>query len=133
MAAQSYPIKTSTRFEKNKSNKYFYMENITLRYLINKEILDKIMNNILVDFCGASVIGYDRIHDKYFCKISKNNKCELHMEIKIYDEDEISQISLIPLIGNKNTIQNFILNLNEAIELYKTSNFIKSCLEQSAL
>ena len=132
MAAQLYPIKTSTMFEKKESDKYFYMENITLKYQIKKEKLDKIISNILVDFCGASVIGYDKIHDKYFCKICKNNNCELHIEIKLYEvQNEISQISLIPYIGNKNNIKSFIFNLDEALDLYKSSKFIKSCLEQS--
>lgn len=132
MATQLYPIKTSTRFEKNKSNKYFYMENITLRYFINKEKLDLIMCNILIDFCGASVIGYDRSYDKYFCKICKNNNCELHIEIKLYnEEDNITQISVIPIIGNKYNIKKIVSELDEALDLYKSSTFIKSCLEEN--
>lgn len=132
MNTQLYPIKTSTLFEKNESNKYFYMENITLRYFINKEKLDLIMCNILIDFCGASVIGYDRTYDKYFCKIYKNNNCELYMEIKLYnEEDNTTQITVIPLIGNKINIKKIVSEIDEALDLYKSSKFIKSCLEQS--
>jgi hypothetical protein len=127
MVTQLYPIQISTWFE-NKSNKYFYMENITLRYSINKEKLDLIMCNILIDFCGASVIGYDIKYDKYFCKIYKNNNCELHIEIKLYNEEDTStQISLIPLIGNKINIKKIVSELDQGC---KSSAFIKSCFEQ---
>jgi hypothetical protein len=134
MATLISPITNTLWYENNKMDKYFSMENITLRYFINKEKLNLIMKNILVDFCGASVIGYDRTYDKYFCKICKNNKCELYVEIKIYyEEDDISQISVIPIIGNKYNIKKIVLDFDEALKLYKSSSFIKSCLEEQFL
>jgi hypothetical protein len=102
---------------------------IKLSYCLNKNELDKIIKNILINFCNSAVLGYDRGKDKYWCKKYKKTTCEFHLEIKI-DHDKMgnSQMLINPLIGYNDDIELFISDFNEAIYMYKKSNFIRCIL-----
>jgi hypothetical protein len=130
MSVRLYPIKNQLMFQENKCNKYLYMELIKLNYFINKSKLENIIRNVLLNFCEVSVIGYERLTDKYWCKICENNCCILHVEIEIlYKNNNTSDIHILPFVGNKTNLKKFIFDINEALQLYQTSTFIKNCLE----
>jgi hypothetical protein len=102
---------------------------ISLTCYVNKNELDKIIKNILIKFCNSAVLGYDRSKDKYWCKKYKKTICDFHLEIKIiYDKFGDTQIEIIPLIGYNDDIELFINDFNEAIYMYKKSNFIRCIL-----
>jgi hypothetical protein len=102
---------------------------ISLTCCVNKNELDKIIKNILIKFCNSAVLGYDRSKDKYWCKKYKKTICDFHLEIKIiYDKIGDTQMEIIPLIGYNDDIELFINDLNEAIYMYKKSNFIRCIL-----
>ena len=92
--------------------------------------LTDIIKGILSDFCNATVIGYDKRLNKYWCKIYEKKYCTLHVELEILNKDnEISFVKFIPIIGTDTLIENFVSNFTESIQLYTTSSFIRSCLE----
>jgi hypothetical protein len=97
---------------------------------IEKDIMNRIMSNILSDFCNASVIGYNRTTNKFWCKMYKRNICELHLEVEILEKPFAkSDIKIFPIIGTNILVENFVSNLSESIELYITSSFIRASLE----
>ena len=56
--------------------------------------------------------------------------CQLHIEIEIINKGfEQSQVKISPLYGTSKSIEEFVSNFKESIELYTTSSFIRSCLE----
>ena len=58
-----------------------------------------VINGILTDFCHATVIGYEKRSDKYWCKIYNEHNCSLHIELEImYKDDESSLVKLTPMI-----------------------------------
>jgi len=100
------------------------------KFNINFTNLLNIINVILTDFCEASVIGYEKITNKYWCKNYDGKFCSLHMELEIsYQELDTTIIKFIPVIGRENQIENFVSNFTESIELYRSSPFIRSCLD----
>ncbi len=104
---------------------------INLTYYLNKCELDTIIQHILVDFCNISVLGYDKYEDKYWCKKYNNSSCVLHMKIQInFSSLDCSRISILPITGNKDDINMFVYDFNDSIQMYKTSNFIKSLLRK---
>jgi hypothetical protein len=100
-----------------------------LKYNLKKSEIDNIIQDIFIEFCGASVIGYDKIQDKYLCKKYIKSDCILHIEIKLLsiNEDE-TQMSIKSLIGTDEEIESFIFDFNESLQMYISSNFIKSIL-----
>jgi hypothetical protein len=96
---------------------------------IRKEIMNRIIINILSDFCSASVIGYNRNTNRFWCKMYNKNVCVLHVEIEILEKLFKSDIKLFPIIGTNILVENFVCNLRESIELYTTSSFIRASLE----
>jgi hypothetical protein len=96
---------------------------------IEKEIMNRIIGNILSDFCNASVIGYNRNSNKFWCKMYTKNVCVLHMEIEIIEKSVQCDINVFPIIGTTILVENFVSNLCESIELYITSSFIRASLE----
>jgi len=97
---------------------------------INKIDVDSIIKNILLDFCNANVIGYEKNTNRYWCKMYEDKFCQLHIEIEIINKGfEQSQVKISPLYGTSKSIENFVSNFKESIELYTTSSFIRSCLE----
>lgn len=97
---------------------------------IYKIDVDAIIKNILSDFCNVNVIGYEKSTNRYWCKMYEDKFCQLHIEIEIINKGfEQSQVKISPLYGTSKSIENFVSNFKESIELYTTSSFIRSCLE----
>ena len=97
---------------------------------MSKTKIDSIIHLILIDFCNTSVIGYDKYDDKYWCKKYDKNKCVLHIEMKLIDKGyDLTQIQLRPQICTDKTIEAFKSDLNETIQMYKTSSFIKGLID----
>jgi len=97
---------------------------------INKIDVDAIIQNILSDFCNVNVIGYEKSTNRYWCKMYEDKFCQLHIEIEIINKGfEQSQVKISPLYGTSKSIEEFVSNFKESIELYTTSSFIRSCLE----
>ena len=133
MTACFYPIRIDSRSTK-KDDKYRFIDYINLIYYINKTRLDDIIRYILSDYCGISVIGYYKSSDVYWCKKNSKYSCNLHVEIKIIRKgDNYSQIKISALVGNDLEILSFIKKLHESLQLYETTNFIKTCLDKQLL
>jgi hypothetical protein len=96
---------------------------------IEKEVMNRIISNILSDFCNASVIGYNRTTNRFWCKIYNKNVCILHLEIEIIEKICSTDIKIFPIIGSNIVVDNFVSNFRESIELYTSSAFIKASLE----
>lgn len=123
------PKKSNMINSKKSKERIRIINTISLTCYVNKNELDKIIKNILIKFCNSAVLGYDRGKDKYWCKKYKKNICEFHLEIKIiYDKFGDTQIQIFPLIGYNYEIELFINDFNEAIYMYKNSNFIRYIL-----
>ena len=101
-----------------------------MSFCININKLTDIIKYILSDFCDASVIGYEKNKNTYWCKIYDRTRCSLHVEMEIFKHtDDISFVKFKPLICSDDLLENFISNFSESIQLYATSPFIRSCLE----
>jgi hypothetical protein len=96
---------------------------------IHKKIMNRIIGNILSDFCKASVIGYNQNTNKFWCKTHNKNVCVLHIEIEIIEKLAKSDIKVVPIVGTNILVENFVSNLRESIELYSSSSFIRASLE----
>jgi hypothetical protein len=97
---------------------------------INNIDIDAIIKNILSDFCNANVIGYEKSTNIYWCKMYEDKFCQLHIEIEIINTGfEQTQLKICPLYGTSKSIENFVSNFKESIQLYNTSSFIRKCLE----
>ena len=117
---------------KRSLKKYKFPSTKLLNVKININNLIKILKNILTDFCDVNIIGYEKRTNKYWCKKYDNNNILFHIELELINECHNSiLIKFIPITGTENLIENFVLNFFESIELYKTSSFIKACLEKN--
>ena len=97
---------------------------------INANKLVDIMKGILLDFCNATVIGYEKQTNKFWCKIYDKQYCSLHIDIEILNNcREITCVRFIPIIGTDTLVENFVSNFKESIQLYTTSSFIRGLLE----
>ena len=104
---------------------------INLTYKLSKTDFDAIIQRILIDFCNMTVLGYDKNEDTYWCKKYDKSSCLLHIKIQIhFNSLDRSEISILPIIGNKDEINTFIYDFNDSIIMYKTSNFIKNLLKK---
>ena len=102
-----------------------------MAFCINSDKLTDIIKYILSDFCDATVIGYEKITNKYWCKIYEHKLCSLHIELEILrHNNEISFVKMIPIIGTDSLIENFVSNFEESIQLYTTSSFIRGVLDR---
>lgn len=110
--------------------KYRFIDIKMLTFQINHNKLSDIIKVILSEFCNAAVIGFDKRMNKYWCKMYDDKYCTLHIELEIFNKDNItSHVKVIPLIGTDILIDNFVSNFTESIELYTSSSFIKASLE----
>jgi hypothetical protein len=110
--------------------KFRYIDVKLITFYINIDKLLNIIKGILSDFCKTNVIGYNKETNKYWCKTYDKKYCALHVELEIFKKcNSTSYVKFIPLIGTDYLIKNFVSNFTEAIQLYTTSPFIKSCLE----
>ena len=101
-----------------------------LPFCINIDKLTDIMPYILSDFCDATVIGYEKRTNKYWCKIYEKNYCSLHIELEILRHNkEISFVKMVPIMGTDSLVDNFVSNFTESIQLYTTSSFIRGVLD----
>ena len=115
---------------KRVGEKYRFIDIKVIAFYINSNKLVDIIKGILSDFCDATVIGYEKRTNKYWCKKYNNNYCTLHIELEIFNKNNIiSLVKFIPLIGTDILIETFMSNFIESIQLYTTSSFIRSCLE----
>ena len=129
MSVCYYQMNTNN-FSQRAVERYRFIDKKLMAFYINADKLLDIIKNILSDFCNASVIGYDKRMNKYWCKIYEKKYCTLHVELEILKyNNELSFINLVPLIGTDKLIEEFVLNFKESTQLYTTSSFIRSCLE----
>ncbi len=134
MFACYYPVKIKELPHVKSFDKFRFVNIVNLSYCVDKFKMNDIIKSILIDFCKVSVIGYDNSKEKYWCKKFTDSTCELHLELEIYGKGfNISEIKIIPLIGNDNNIEKFIKTLNESIKNYQTYPFMKSLLESPRL
>ena len=99
---------------------------INLRYYLNKSEIDKIMQFILIDFCSTTVLGYDSRRDKFWCKKYNKSSCILHLEINVNNKgSDCSEIHIEPLLYSTLDLEMFLMDFNESIQMYKTSNYIR--------
>ena len=130
MSVCYYQMKTNNNFSQRKTERYRFIDTKLMAFYINMDKLIDIIKGILSDFCNATVIGYEKITNKYWCKIYENKCCLLHVELEILKHNnELSFIKLVPLIGTDKLIEEFVSNFKESIQLYTTSSFIRSCLD----
>jgi hypothetical protein len=100
-----------------------------LTYSLHKSEIDKIIQHILIDLCDIDVLGYDKNDDKYWCKKYNNSACIMHLELTVLlNKYDYSDIKISTLIGENNDVSSFISNFDESVQMYKTSNFIRSLL-----
>jgi len=107
---------------------------LNLKYDLTYSIMNLIIRYILINFCGVSVLSFDKSTGKYYCKKYNKSICLLSLEIELVEHmDGSSELKIVPLLTNNLNIKKFVYDFNEAIVLYKTSNFIKSWLEGGLL
>lgn len=132
MSVCYYEVRQNNKFPQRTMERYRSIDVKIMAFCININKFTDIIKSILSDFCNATVIGYDKRLNKYWCKIYEKKYCTLHIELEILNKDnEITFVKLVPLIGTDILIENFVSNFKESIELYNTSSFIKSCLERN--
>jgi len=122
-------------FQNHFSQKEMKRNQIKIQIHINKLI--SILKGILTEFCEASVIGYDKHRNIYWCKmydidiISELKYCSLHIEIEIVTyQHNYSLVAFTPLVGKYSLINKFISDFTESIQLYRSSPFIRGILER---
>lgn len=110
--------------------RYIDLKLTRFNFDININKLSDIIYKILSDYCKSKVIGYDKDTHKYWCKIYDKDYCTLHIEIEMFKYNDVkSFVNIIPLTGSDTIINEFTSNFKETIQLYKTSSFIRACLE----
>jgi len=124
-----YPAQYKPKFSNHKLERFRIINEIKLAYYLDNSILDKIMQRILTEFCESTVVGYNKYFDKYWCKKMNKGICEFHVELLIiFKGYEYTEIIITPLIGTNENIKKFVFDFHEAIQLYKTSNFIRDIM-----
>lgn len=100
-----------------------------LKIQISKFELERIINQLLIDFCEMTVIGYNKNEDNYWCKKYNNNICVMFLKLLIRQlGNNYSEIIIFPIEGD---INDFVFDLHIAIKLYKTSKFIKNLIQSN--
>lgn len=129
MSVCYYPAHQKSNLSNYKLERFRIINEIRLTYCLDNSILDKIMQRILTEFCESTVVGYNKYFDKYWCKKMNKRICEFHVElIKIYKGYDYTEISIVPLVGTNEDIKKFVFDFHEALQMYKTSNFIRDIL-----
>ena len=130
MSVCYYPVQYKSKFSIYKLERFRIINEIILTFCLENSILDRIMKKILTEFCGSTVVGYNKYFDKYWCKKMNNGICNLHIELIInFKGYDYTQIKIVPLVGTNEDIKKFIFDFHEAIQLYKTSNFIRDIMD----
>lgn len=130
MSVCYYQLDKNDNLSPRKMESYRFIDVKIMAFYINNKKITDIIKSILSDFCNATVIGYEKRTNKYWCKIYEKKFCTLHIELEILSKSsKITFVKFIPLIGTDILIENFMSNFQESIQLYTTSSFIRSCLE----
>lgn len=106
------------------------MNNKKLLVSLKMSILLSVFTNILSDLCNVDIIGYNKSKNKHWCKIyddKQNLSLYLEMELEKYDNTN-TYIIIHSQIGTTSAIEEFIHDLIESIQLYKSSFFVRMCL-----
>lgn len=90
--------------------------------------MDEILSLILVNYCKASVLGFNNTFGYYWCKIEENKKCVLYSEIRLVQN--LNNSSLIIIINDNNSTHYqyakknkiFIDSIKEGLYSYEKSN-----------
>ena len=126
-----YQVTKEYKFPQRSLERYRFIDIKMMAFCINIDKLTDIIKYILSDFCDATVIGYEKRTNKYWCKIYEKKSCSLHIELEILRHDnEISFVKMVPIIGTDSLIENFVSNFKESIQLYTTSSFIRGVLDR---
>lgn len=134
MSACFYPINFEDKSYLKKINKFRFMNYISLLYNIDSEKIIEIIRHILSKYCDISVIGYDKKYQKIWCKKYNKSICDLHIEIEIiYKDYELSQIKIIPLIGNDLNIKRFVSIISQFLKIYQKHNLLKNYFERCVI
>ena len=88
MSVCYYQMNTNN-FSQRAVERYRFIDKKLMAFYINADKLLDIIKSILSDFCNASVIGYDRRMNKYWCKIYENKFCTLHVELEIFKHNNL--------------------------------------------
>lgn len=106
------------------------MDNIKIYWNVSLGMADKLIQKILVEFCDISVLGYNKLTNKYLGKKYCGSICVLLVEVKINEiSDDLVEIKVVPLVGNIRNIKAFITDLQDSISTYKSSGFIRETLD----
>lgn len=128
MSVCFYPTSRLDTSSPRKIERYRFINEIKLIYKIDKSVIDDTIKYILMHNCCSSVVGYNTITNKYWCKIYGKSNCDLHLEIYIkglcFDSCELQ---ITPLIGETKFISEFIKNIDQGLQMFQTQSIIKSC------
>lgn len=127
----TYCLPQSNKVFNNYSVKSNLLNEITIIYNLDKMVLEKIMRGILTEFCYATVSGYNKMLDKYWCKKYSDSMCELSVEIELVSTNyshNYTEIKITYLLGKPDERELFLLNFKETLEMYKSSKFIRYVL-----
>lgn len=120
-----YPVDIDDKLYKKQNEKYRFIESKDIICYIDKYKLEDMMKFILIDYCEVSVMGYDTLRNRYWCKIYNKKKCELHIELEIeYRNTNKSEMRIIPLLGSNKILNKFLINMNECMKLYNLPKYI---------
>ena len=132
MSVCYYQVDKNNNFSQRTLERYRIIDVKIMAFYININKLTDIMKGILSDFCNATVIGYEKRTNKFWCKIYDKKYCSLHIELEILNKcSEITYVRFIPIIGTDSLVENFVSNFKESIQLYTTSSFIRGLLERN--
>lgn len=126
-----YPSHYDNFGSRKRIEKFRFKESINLHYLVEKNIIDMVLRNILINECNMTIVGYCKNESKYWCKKYVGKTCDLHFEIKLSYIDLKSVIFLVtPLMGSDNNIEQFIYKINISMLLYGSSALTKFMLDK---
>lgn len=112
--------------EKKNNDKIIPLDNIVIQVDINKINMNNIMYNIITNICSSNVVsGYNDYRDFYWLKIYNNHSLLLHVEIIVNELlEEKCKIIFKTKFGDFNTINNFVDNFKNNIDIYKNSKIV---------
>ena len=134
MSVCFYPTPRLDTSSPRKIERYRFLDEINLIYKIDKSVIDDVLKHILMNNCSVSVVGYNTITNKYWCKIYGKSNCNLHLEIYVKGlYFDASEIIITPLTGETKFIRNFIENMDKGLQMFQTATYIKSCASFGSL
>lgn len=105
------------------------MDDIKIYWNVSLGMADKLIKKLLLEFCDISVLGYNKLTNKYLGKKYGGSICVLLVEVKINEiSEDLVEINVVPLMGNIRDIKVFISDLRESINAYKCSGFVRETL-----